>query len=631
MSKTSNKFRLRLLSLAAAAVMLLSATSVYAADSDIDDNNEGTAEASTDEMQLYLEASGCRKGEYIVVPVCVQNNRGISVLAVEPKFDSTQLELVSALPLDLGGSVRVAGGTVVWRSIYDVSADGKLIGLVFKALADPNPAFEVSLSLDYGNAADSVWNIFVPELRGCSIPLGSCAHKFVETALIPPTCLNAGREFGSYCSECGIIDVYGETIPRLGHNYVDGVCTRCATKWNSVYGDLNGDGVTNSKDVVVLMRRIRVVNTPVFSSPDLTLDGMVDAKDMVRLFKYLHMSDEEKKGYGDKIGYSDSTVTYNSFSAAPLQADESCEHTYAWKNTVLPTCESDGLYSGYVCTKCGEPLDESFVIPAYGHSFVNCRCERCGLELGSTTSFTFSEPTWWNDDYEGEGFYVDVTLNNPWGISVTNVKFHYDSSYVKLERISALSYFILFSVPRGDNYATLGEPYEMAGSHIPYARLEFKVINSDFIRTPIWLSYDSGDICGGNGEEIFVSVQRTMVSKPCYYGHSLVTVRERIEPTCTTDGRTAETACIMCGESFESEILPALGHSYVDGFCTRCDEECPVIVGDTNADGRVNTKDLVRLMKYIAGGDVNIRVPDVNGDGKVDTRDLIRLMKIIAS
>ena len=122
-----------------------------------------------------------------------------------------------------------------------------------------------------------------------------------------------------------------------------------------------------------------------------------------------------------------------------------------------------------------------------------------------------------------------------------------------------------------------------------------------------------------------------MVSKPCYYGHSLVTVRERIEPTCTTDGRTAETACIMCGESFESEILPALGHSYVDGFCTRCDEECPVIVGDTNADGRVNTKDLVRLMKYIAGGDVNIRVPDVNGDGKVDTRDLIRLMKIIAS
>ncbi len=156
MSKTSNKFRLRLLSLAAAAVMLLSATSVYAADSDIDDNNEGTAEASTDEMQLYLEASGCRKGEYIVVPVCVQNYRGISVLAVEPKFDSTQLELVSALPLDLGGSVRVAGGTVVWRSIYDVSADGKLIGLVFKALADPNPAFEVSLSLDYGNAADSV-------------------------------------------------------------------------------------------------------------------------------------------------------------------------------------------------------------------------------------------------------------------------------------------------------------------------------------------------------------------------------------------------------------------------------------------------------------------------------------------
>ena len=35
-------------------------------------------------------------------------------------------------------------------------------------------------------------------------------------------------------------------------------------------------------------------------------------------------------------------------------------------------------------------------------------------------------------------------------------------------------------------------------------------------------------------------------------------------------------------------------------------------------------------MKLISGVDVVISGQDVNGDGKVDTRDLIRLMKIIA-
>ena len=54
-------------------------------------------------------------------------------------------------------------------------------------------------------------------------------------------------------------------------------------------------------------------------------------------------------------------------------------------------------------------------------------------------------------------------------------------------------------------------------------------------------------------------------------------------------------------------------------------------VGDINADGSVDVKDLVRLMKYISGADVTICGSDVNGDGVTDTRDLVRLMRIIAA
>lgn len=52
--------------------------------------------------------------------------------------------------------------------------------------------------------------------------------------------------------------------------------------------------------------------------------------------------------------------------------------------------------------------------------------------------------------------------------------------------------------------------------------------------------------------------------------------------------------------------------------------------GDINGDGEVNTSDLVKLMKYMAGADVIAYYPDVNGDGIVATSDLIRLMKYIS-
>ena len=55
-------------------------------------------------------------------------------------------------------------------------------------------------------------------------------------------------------------------------------------------------------------------------------------------------------------------------------------------------------------------------------------------------------------------------------------------------------------------------------------------------------------------------------------------------------------------------------------------------VGDVNGDGSLDTKDLVRLMKYIAVDGVGIEAsaPDVNADGTVNTADLVRLMKMIS-
>lgn len=47
-----------------------------------------------------------------------------------------------------------------------------------------------------------------------------------------------------------------------------------------------------------------------------------------------------------------------------------------------------------------------------------------------------------------------------------------------------------------------------------------------------------------------------------------------VEPTCTTAGKTEGSHCSGCGEVQTAQTeIPALGHSYVNGVCTRCGEK----------------------------------------------------------
>ncbi len=54
--------------------------------------------------------------------------------------------------------------------------------------------------------------------------------------------------------------------------------------------------------------------------------------------------------------------------------------------------------------------------------------------------------------------------------------------------------------------------------------------------------------------------------------------------------------------------------------------------GDVNGDGIVNNKDVSRLLKYLAGDDVEVVLfaCDINGDGSVNNKDVSRLLKYLA-
>ena len=60
---------------------------------------------------------------------------------------------------------------------------------------------------------------------------------------------------------------------------------------------------------------------------------------------------------------------------------------------------------------------------------------------------------------------------------------------------------------------------------------------------------------------------------PVNHVHNVVT-DEAVEPTCTIEGKTEGSHCSVCNEVLKlQEIIPALGHNFKDGICTRCGAE----------------------------------------------------------
>ena len=63
--------------------------------------------------------------------------------------------------------------------------------------------------------------------------------------------------------------------------------------------------------------------------------------------------------------------------------------------------------------------------------------------------------------------------------------------------------------------------------------------------------------------------------------------------TCTEDGYTGDEVCKVCGVTVkQGEVIPALGHDYKDGKCSRCGAEeptTPVEPGKPGDSGKPTT------------------------------------------
>lgn len=131
-------------------------------------------------------------------------------------------------------------------------------------------------------------------------------------------------------------------------------------------------------------------------------------------------------------------------------------------------------------------------------------------------------------------------------------------------------------------------------------------------------------------------------------GHSYGAWKETKATTCTEKG-SEDRICSACGDTQMREI-PALGHDYKNGVCTRCGEKDPNhtetpdnpetpddpetptrLLGDINEDGKIDAVDYMLLKRYVLGtygiADEKKVVADVNKDGQINAVDYMLLKR----
>ena len=218
-----------------------------------------------------------------------------------------------------------------------------------------NGAFRYCTSLaDVYYAGDAAqWNAIKIEpynepLTGATIHYGGTAHTHSYTAAVTaPTCTEQG--YTTYTCSCG--DSYkSDYKDALGHDYKNGLCTRCGAK---------DPGATppHTHDYKAVVTK-----------PTCTQAGYTTYT--------CSCGDSYKSDYKDALGhdYKNGTCT----RCGAKDPGVTPPHTHDYKSVVTkPTCTQAG-YTTYTCS-CGDSYKGDYK-DALGHDYKNGTCTRCGAK-----------------------------------------------------------------------------------------------------------------------------------------------------------------------------------------------------------------------------------------------------------
>lgn len=309
------------------------------------------------------------------------------------------------------------------------------------------------------------------------------------------------------------------------------------------------------------------------------------------------------------------------------------------RNAKPATCTEEGYTGDVYCTNPDCNLENGLVekgkaIPALGHDYVEGQCTRCGeVDPDYLRDFVLTDEIAGGKQYiiysPGHQMVIKNENNRDWNL-IPEPMTPEDDKFVETEP-GALNDYVwtlvdngdgTFSFVNGENKIVMwiSETYFELTNNAEYPESDgnWKIIPAEgkdnlfFIQhatfSNSWgpayiecyynankdITNISGYTCGNPAGDKYINdfgFQFYGFGKPCQ--HASTEDVAAVAPSCTEPGYTAGVRCTSCGKWISGhEVVPATGHSYVEGFCEYCGKPEPQgeeVVIYYPAEGKVMT------------------------------------------
>ena len=439
---------------------------------------------------------------------------------------------------------------------------------------------------------------------------------------VAATCTESGKTNSVTCLDCGETVTPQETIPALGHDYVDWKCTRCGEEQPSeatVSVDASQLNYTNGQEVSIVQIDSNVTTT-FNKGTNSNSPKYYDTGKAIRVYGGGYFVISVSQGYsiskivitfGSGDGTNAITTDVGTYSSGTWTGEASavtftvggttghrriqtievtyergCAHSNQENvDAKDPTCTEEGREAGVVCKDCGVFVEGGEAIPATGHNWnLESICDVCGE---NTYSFIFNEnhfsETQLSNTLGGIDWVIDTDSGDVGSSYFNEEKGHqfgktgYGCSYLKitLSGFHNVTQIVINTSGASATEATLtvyvggvavGTTITPTSDAMDYTITIPEALSGDVV-----LSYTQTVDNTGSSQAIYLKKVEVTACN-----HSNVETDAAVDPDCENSGLSAGSHCATCGKVIVAQdTVDALGHDEVshDAKAPTCTEK----------------------------------------------------------
>ena len=533
--------------------------------------------------------------------------------------DVVRVQFTLALGSDIGGGYAMGtGGSAGYYEVANKDALTRRVAAI-NAEIEANPYYleQNCLTKAYDAAMDVLTTLYVSQADVdaalADLPDPPVGHQLTAVEKVPATCETAGVEAYWKCSVCGKLfsDAEGKTettmeklaIPATGHAYGAPVW-----KWNDDFTASATFTCGNNASHVETVNA--TVTNEVTTAATCEADGVrtYTAKVTFEGKEYTDTKTETIAATGHAYGepvwkWNDDFTASATFTCGNDDSHvEKVNAAVTNEVTTEATCEADGVrtYTAKVTFEGKDYTDtKTETIAATGHAY--------------------GAPVWkWNDDFTASATF---TCGN-------------DTSHVETVNAAVTNEVTTAATCEVDGVRTYTAKVTFEGKEYTDTKTEVIPATGHAYGEPVWKWNDdftaSATFTCANDTSHVETVNatvtnevtteatckadgvRTYTAKVTFEGKEYTDTKTEVIPatdhdtelvgakdaTCTEDGYTGDEVCKVCQTVVkQGEVIPALGHDYKDGKCSRCGAEEPTTPVEP---GKPATGDSSTLVLWLA-------------------------------